>query len=389
MILAAALLAATLSTPIVSDEVVIAAPQLVSQAAFVGPAVSIVADGRGFVVAWTARPDGFHSRVFVMRLDDAARPIAGTLRQIPSENDASMPRLAVTENGYVIAWLETRPDGLYRAADAVLDRSLALIGGPTVLIISKSVLFLAVVPPVIHVARDDQVIDYDANGTIVGFPRFTQRPDDLAPDAASFFAAAHSFTPAFHFNCMFFCGGGLPDRPAEYKIVFGRAGTLPAVITSNEENTNGSAIEFHGDLGLLAWYSNGSVRALRFLSNSTPLDALKPLNAGDYKSGKFWQDSRPSIAWDGSRWLVVWQTIAADDGRTAIRAAVISTEGLVTPVPIQDGAESERHPAVIAVSPGRLLVVYAIAGDSPVAGNDTKIGARFITFANGRTRAVR
>jgi hypothetical protein len=73
------------------------------------PAVRLIADGGGFVLAWSALGGDGYWHAYVGRLDATARLVAGSVRGLAGapEADAANPSLAAVPGGFVAAWLES------------------------------------------------------------------------------------------------------------------------------------------------------------------------------------------------------------------------------------------------------------------------------------------
>jgi len=102
--------------------------------------------------------------------------------------------------------------------------------------------------------------------------------------------------------------------------------------------------------------------------------------------GTFGPDSdptRPDIATDGERYVVVWRSATAD-GWHDILGASIDRAGNVVPFSIATAVtDDERDPSIVAVSHGRFLVAYDKWSES-----QRRLAGRFVTFPS-RLRAVR
>jgi len=92
--------------------------------------------------------------------------------------------------------------------------------------------------------------------------------------------------------------------------------------------------------------------------------------------------TRPDIAADGERYVVVWRT-ATSDGSHDIAGASIDRAGNVLPLTIATSAADEHDPSVVSMGDGRFLVAYEKFSDG-----QRRIAGRFVTF-DPRARAVR
>jgi hypothetical protein len=114
--------------------------------------------------------------------------------------------------------------------------------------------------------------------------------------------------------------------------------------------------------------------------------AIFPRSIADFQIiGGFGPDfgpTRPDIATDGERYVVVWRT-ATGNGSHDVVGASIDRAGTIVPLSIATSTEDERDPSVIAVGNGRFLVAY-----DKLSNGERRIAGRFVTFEN-RTHAVR
>ena len=92
--------------------------------------------------------------------------------------------------------------------------------------------------------------------------------------------------------------------------------------------------------------------------------------------------TRPDIASDGERYVVVWRT-ALSDGTHDIVGASIDRAGNIIPLSIATSTADERDPSVISLGDGTFLVAYEKLSDG-----QRQIAGRFVTF-DPRARAVR
>jgi hypothetical protein len=92
--------------------------------------------------------------------------------------------------------------------------------------------------------------------------------------------------------------------------------------------------------------------------------------------------TRPDIASDGERYVVVWRT-AMSDGTHDVVGASIDRAGNIIPLAIATSTADERDPSVIAVGDGTFLVAY-----EKFSNGERRIAGRFVTFES-RTHAVR
>jgi hypothetical protein len=158
--------------------------------------------------------------------------------------------------------------------------------------------------------------------------------------------------------------------------------------------SNGLSLPFRSDAqpavasdsrdALVAWFSGpqasgGDVVAARVVTSalaSFPAAAQQPQKLGTF--GGDAGPTRPDIATDGERYVVVWRTKTAA-GDYDVTGASIDRNGTITPLAIASSSADERDPSVIAVGNGTFLVAY----DKYVA-RQRLIAGRFVTFGAHR-----
>jgi hypothetical protein len=148
------------------------------------------------------------------------------------------------------------------------------------------------------------------------------------------------------------------------------------------------AIESDGRDELIVWFRGtqgmgGDVVAVRlnpstFTDFSHAADDPRVLATFGPDAGQ----TRPDIATDGQRYVVVWRT-NSNHGDHDIVGASLDRSGNVTPLSFATSADDDRDPSVIALGPGKFLVAYEKRN-----GSDRRIAGRFVTFAE-RSHAVR
>ena len=92
-------------------------------------------------------------------------------------------------------------------------------------------------------------------------------------------------------------------------------------------------------------------------------------------------ETRPAIANDGQRYVVVWRSAKTPSDHD-IAGAAIDGDGRVTPFAIATSTVDERDPAILYIGGGTFLVAYEKG-----APFERRIAVRLVTF--GRHRAAR
>jgi hypothetical protein len=400
---------AVFAQPIVSSEVVSDPLQYqATPASYAVPAVAMARDRTGVVIAWVMQsPLDFVDRIFLARLD-ATLHIAGPVRSIPSslpggtvpgdtieESDPSLAR-DPSGDGFTLAWMErSRRDSrvvgavycrldvdFKPSAPSILPVRLDAIGSPAIVRSGKST----------WIAAGTYAWKLQADGSVTG-PLDAGLPASdmaLATDFPQLISGRMVITSRT-------CAASLNATPLlcqivnhySYQVQFVSLYTLSTSKTFSFESTAEPAIQSDGHDVMIAWFrgteaSGGEVVAGR-LSLPTFADFSQAVEEPRVLS-TFAPDlggpTRPDIATDGERYVIVWRTISPERTYDIVGAS-IDRAGNVTPLSIATSGDDERDPSVIALGEGRFLVAY-----EKVSTVDRRIAGRFVTFES-RVRAVR
>jgi hypothetical protein len=117
------------------------------------------------------------------------------------------------------------------------------------------------------------------------------------------------------------------------------------------------------------------------LSSLAQFPFAPPLKLGPFPFGDA-GPTRPDIASDGERTVIVWRVRTAAENHDIV-GAWLDRDGSVTPLTIATSAADERDPSVIAVGNGAFLVAY-----EKIEAGQRRIAGRFVTLPE-RQRAVR
>jgi hypothetical protein len=378
-------------------------PMQATQRLLATPAVAMARDRIGVAIAWTSRgADG--DRISAIRLD-ATGHFTGPLRAIPVATsgpvDAYAPSIAPAPggDGFTMAWLEaapldaTSPHAVYCRLRADLAPSLA-----------------AVLPP-LPIELTTPAIVRSGTSTWISAGRYTWqfRDDDTLGDALNSGVAASDMAitadyPQIvggdrarqdNFTCTPGCAvqggpfrGFCPEScriyPYKYVLQLVALYRMYASWTFDFDSAGAPAIGTDGRDVLMAWFLGpyGSLVATRLIPPAfTGFDAevRSPMTIGTF--GPDSGATRPDIAADGDRYVVVWRT-ATPDGSHDIVGASIDRAGNILPLSIAMSAADERDPSVVALGNGTFLVAY-----EKIEGAVRRIAGRFVTFGN-RAHAV-
>jgi len=369
------------------------------------PAVAMARDRTGIAIAWQmSGPDG--DRINVVRLD-ATGHFTGNVQTIPAASTdfvyAIAPSIAAAPrgDGFTLAWLEIPATAapMTRAVYCRLDRDLKP-SAPAILIVTPQ--------PAPAIVRSGKKTWISA-----GASAWELRDDGSLSAPLNAGMSAADMTVATDFPqivglgrdvtigqvCPIGCGSG-------GRITFCRCPFEPITITRNSlQFTSLYSITVSKQLTFLTdaapavgnngrdvavvWFNQlqqqggGTVMMSQILPPSfanSPTALNQPRGLGNFSADG--GPTRPDIASDGERYVVVWRT-AAKDGSHDIAGASIDRDGNVVPLSIATSQDDERDPSVIALGDGRFLVAYDKLGNG-----EHRIAGRFVTF-EGRTHAVR
>lgn len=176
-------------------------------------------------------------------------------------------------------------------------------------------------------------------------------------------------------NCAMPCGN-LPQYGTYNVLVSVHSATFTKLpFVSN--NSVGAATD--GATVLAVFYGGdprqgGDVQFMRFDAAGHVVDG--PHTLGTFPGDPLEQPLRPAVAFDGVRYVAVWQT-----GR-AIAAAAIDADGAVTPISLPQPGDSSL-PNVVAAGRGTFLLSYGA-----VRNGEWHLATCMLYFDLGRRRAA-
>jgi hypothetical protein len=367
------------------------------------PAVALAKDRTGAAIAWQmSGTDG--DRISVVRLDGTAH-FTGQVQTIPAASSdvvyAIAPSIAAAPrgDGFTLAWLEISASAppTTRAAYCRLDRELRPSTPAVLLELSK----LPATPAVVRSGkrtwisasalawelRDDGTLSAPLNAGM-NATDMTVATDFPQIVALGHVSGAGTCPPA----CQTFgrfnpCSCPLL-RPTTYSLQFTSLYSITASKTFDFDSDAAPAVGSDGRDVALVWLQGahgkgGQVVMSRLLPPSFtefPIAVNQSRVIGSF--GPDGGPTRPDIASDGERYVVVWRT-ATGAGLHDVVGASIDHAGNIIPLSIATSEADERDPSVIAVGNGTFLVAYQKASNG-----EQRIAGRFVTFES-RTRAVR
>jgi hypothetical protein len=281
---------------------------------------SVAFDGQDFVVVWQrAGNSDVGSLIEGVRVGRDGGMGSSLVPQATLAIDAR-PRIACEPSRCLLVWIE--PEGATNGSRIVQGRWLTAAGASTVSV------------------------------------RMTDTPSLVNSVAVSF--AAGRYLVAWSENRL--ASGGRPVVRGT-ALPGGASSAMPASdLATGEGSLDALAVATDGTQHLLAWQrsvpgvSSGAIEAVRVDSSGARLDAT-PWTLG---TGL---DSAPTVAYDGSHFLVAWQTLVTQ--WSDIRGVRIARDGVRSaPIEISDTIANEITPAAVGDGAGRVLVAYATNQDA-------------------------
>jgi hypothetical protein len=381
------MLPAAYGQPVVGPEIASAPFQSHFVSAAVTPQpVAIASVNREFAIAWCIDNAAGLRRVNVARLDANAYLIPVTMHELPSTEpgaDIGDPAITETPAGYAVAWVESQMGSPPRAELALLDRNLNVVKGPKVIRQIGGRIDVKVFNGEMVLVTGSVMSQLDGDLNIVNSVVLGAPVDDVAIAGDQLLFVAHTSTHDEH-PCFNFGRGPCPgtvvfDNYDLFIVILYRASFTRHFYFFS---SYAPAIASNGKDSLVAWFEGTPREGGTLFAAHLDSQGLGPR----LTLGQFGPDpgsaEKPGIAWDGQRYLVVWQD-KAWYGNHEIRGAVVDSVG-VTQFTVTDTVAEEEHPTVTAVGPGRFLVGY-----STTTAGQRRIAGRFIDFPEPRRRVAR
>jgi hypothetical protein len=366
-------------------------------------AVSLAKDRTGVAIVWLM-PGADGDRISVVRLD-ATGHFTGQVQTIPIASSELVyvvaPSIAAVPrgDGFTLAWLEivsTSPP-VTRAVYCRLDRDLKPSTPAILLDIRQPITTPAIVRSgkTTWISAGTSAWQLRDDGSLSEPLDAGMAATDMAvatdfPQIASFGHFAGPVTCptkcqiAGHFNP---CGCPLV-RTISYSLQFTSLYSASASKIFDFDSDAAPAIRSDGRDVALAWFQGA-----REKGGDVVMTRLLPPSFTDFPAavnqfrilGTFGPDggpTRPDIAGDGERYIVVWR-MTVGEGTHDVMGASIDRAGNVIPLSIATSIADERDPSVVSMGDGTFLVTYEKLSDG-----QRQIAGRFVTFGP-RGRAVR
>jgi len=368
-----------------------------------GPTVAMAKDRTGVAIAWLMRePEG--DRISVVRIDGTAH-FTGQVQTIPASSgslDVLAPSIAAAPrgDGFTLAWLETSASlpSVTRAAYCRLDRDLKPSSPAVLQVLPQPVITPAIVRSgkttwisagtSAWELRDDGSLGAPLN---TGFNATDMRVASDFPQLVAFgqVVTGGPICPPGCGRTGHFATCSCPLVPiTSNALLFTSLYSISTSKTLDFASDAAPAIGSDGRDVAVVWLQGahakgGQVVMARLLPPSftdfpTSINQFSSIGAFAPEGGV----TRPDIASDGERYVVVWRT-AMSGGTHDIVGASIDRAGNILPLSIATSTADERDPSVISVGGGTFLVAYEKLSDG-----QRRIAGRLVTF-DPRSRAVR
>ncbi len=352
-------------------------------------------DRTGVAIAWLM-PDSNGDRISVVRLDMTGH-FTGQVQPIPAASaqpiNVVAPSIAAAPagDGFTLVWLESSATPY--AAYCRLDRDLKP---------STPVVLLEMAQPVTApaIVRSGKTTWISAGGFAweLGDDGSLSAPLNAGMTASDMTVATDfpQIVALGHFTRGFICPCGGYRWTCYCPLVPVTAATLQFTslysITASTifdyETDAAPAVSSNGRDVAIVWFKGAHVKG-----GQVVMSQLLPPSFGEFPSavnqyrvlGSFLPEggaTRPDIASDGARYIVVWRT-ATFDGSHDIVGASIDRAGNIIPLSIATSAADEIDPSVVSLGDGNFLVAYEKLGPG-----ERRIAGRLVTFES-RSHAVR
>jgi hypothetical protein len=373
LLLASLLLAATASAPVLAPETLSPAMGASPVYAMAGPSSTAVRDGDGFLLAFTALDPEFpRARVFVTRLDAFGR-MAGALHKVPlatnEGTDAVLPSIAAAPGGYWIVQMEQTTSapgiGTIWCVSGDQTQPVTRLDGRPVFVRENG--------GKVFVSTFSQIVQYALDGTLTDVQP-SNNADDAVVIGGKPLPVAHLSLPPL--QCYMAPCGDAPQY-GKYNVLVGVHTAAFTRLPFVSDYGIGAATD--GATVLAAFYAGdprqGEVQFMRFDPSGNIVAG--PHALGTFPGDPLQQPLRPAVAFDGVRYVAVWQT-----GR-AIAAAAIDADGNVTPIALPQLGD-DSLPNVAAAGRGKFLLSYGA-----VRNGEWHLATRMLYFDLGRRPVAR
>ena len=375
------------STPPLPSEVAMP-DRLVTDAAGTQGSVDIASDGSGFLVVWEdARQGGLEADIYAARLDPRGAVVDRTAFPVSTAPfDQTRPAVAWTGGHYLVAWEDTRRDGVSTdvfAARVARNGTVLDPGGIPVATLPFAQAGVDVSSgggTSVVVWEDDRAGDFEfdiaaariaADGTVLdpgGFRVNTADGDQLAP--------------AIAWGSGRFMVVWADDRDADLSFDVYATGVLPDGAVTDQDGSpistapgdqSGASVASDGVTFLAVWKHSDPNTFVSDLHGAivAPDTAIRSrLLISDAPGEQF----SPDVAWGGDRYAVVWNELDVETFRFSVAAATVTPDGHPSePFTLGDNGGIQPDPAV-AGTPTLFSVAWQMPPSRIVAGGISSDG---------------
>ena len=366
----------------------------------VAPAVSLAQDLQGVAMAWTARNAAGANVLHVARLDLAGRivaPAAAIPAATAEDVEAYWPSIAVAPDrmGFTLAWVEFLRKPLTDSASAVYCRLDADLKPSARRVLATMQATKVTAPAIVRSGRatwisfDGAVREIGADGSLganldAGVPVSDMLATSDFPKVVG--QANRSVNNCGYIPWLGYFPGCFTNL-RDLRFVSLQTGLATRRLGLRTDVW--PVIQSDGRDVLVVWRNGeqsdgGPVTAVRL--SATSFTAVDVDLQGGFNIGTFGPDvvaTRPGIATDGERYLVVWSTKKLGSSSRDIVGAVIDRDNQVIPLSIAATGADERDPSILMTAPGNFLVAY-----EKLSNGERRLATRTVKF-NTRRRAAR
>jgi len=366
------------------------------------PAVALAKDRTGVAIAWLM-PDAIGDRISVVRLD-ATGHFTGQVQTIPTASSELVyvvaPSIATVPrgDGFTLAWLEIVSTTLTRAVYCRLDRDLKPSTPAVLLAIQKPITAPVIVrsgkttwisvDTSIWQLRDDGSLGEPLNAGIDATDM------TVATDLPQIVGVSHAgvgiICPPGCGRTGHFATCGCPlAAPIAYSVQFTSLYSITASRIFDYDSDASPAIGSDGRDAAIVWLHAAHVKGGPVVMSRITPPAFKDFatTVNQFREiGTFGPEggpTRPDIASDGERYVVVWRTEVGDGTHDIVGASIDHSDNVIPLTIANSTAADERDPSVVSMGDGRFLIAY-----EKLSNGQRQIAGRFVTF-DSRTRAVR
>jgi hypothetical protein len=368
------------------------------------PAVAMAQDLQGVAIAWAMRNAIGANAVYVARLDAAGRIVAPVteISGIGIEVEAYWPSIAASPDGmgFTLVWAEFLREPRYdlvRAFYSQLDANLQP-SAQHVLAATRRVPAIVRSGKSTWISFDGSVRELRADGSLgpnldAGAPVSDMVATSDFPQVVSGQSYQTGWICTGNPTCSLggpgigYCHEACRIYRYAYELRFVSLYTGLAMRSMAFNSESRPAIESDGRDVLIVWMNGeqsagGTVTAVHLSARSFVNIDWELQNEQDIGTfGPDVESTRPDIATDGERYVVVWSTKKLNGDRDIVGAS-IDRDGQVTHISIATTSADERDPSVLMTAPGNFLVAY-----EKLSNNERRLATRSLKF-NRRRRAV-